>query len=135
MNIIVVDDDEVVLASCNRILAGEGHVVTLAPSVGQAVELLHSEQFDLLLLDVIMPEYDGIQLMGAVKERRLDLPILVMSGYPTKETVERALGAGAAHFVAKPFTPAELLDAIRVVTGKANSDQEDPNGNIKHTGD
>ena len=103
MNIIVVDNDEVVLAACKRILTSEGHVVTLASSVIEALDLLESERFDLLLLDVIMPEYDGIQLMGLVKERRLDLPTLVMSGYPTKENAGRALDAGAAHFLAKPF--------------------------------
>lgn len=135
MNIIVVDDDEVVLAACNRILASEGHVVTLVSSVAEALGFLEPERFDLVLLDVIMPEYDGIQLMSVVRERRLDLPILVMSGYPTKETVERAIGAGAAHFVAKPFTPVELLDAIRTTVGKADSDQEDRSGNPKHTGD
>ena len=135
MNIIVVDDDEVVLAACKRILTSEGHVVTLASSVIEALDLLESERFDLLLLDVIMPEYDGIQLMGLVKERRLDLPMLVMSGYPTKENAGRALDAGAAHFLAKPFTPVELLNAIRIVVGNEGSDQEETNGNTKSTGD
>ena len=129
------DDDQIVLAACNRILASEGHTVSLASSVAEALGLLKSQKFDLMLLDVIMPNCDGICLMGEVKELGLDLPMLVMSGYPIKENVERALDAGAAHFVAKPFAPAELFDAIGMVIGNMNANQEEANGNTEDSGD
>jgi DNA-binding NtrC family response regulator len=113
MKILVVDDDKVVLTSCQRILAPEGHSVVLTSSAKEAVARLEAERFDLLLVDVIMPEYDGIYLIGTVRDKWPELPILVMSGYPTPETISSGLSAGATHFIAKPFTPDELLAAVR----------------------
>jgi DNA-binding response OmpR family regulator len=113
MRILVVDDDRVVLESCQRILQAEGHAVVLSSSAKEAVSRLETQSFEILLVDVIMPEYDGVRLIGTVRQRWPDLPILVMSGYPTPETVSSGLSAGATHFIPKPFTPDELLAGIR----------------------
>jgi len=113
MKLLVVDDDKVVLDSCRRILEAEGYTVVLTSSARDAVARLEAEAFDLLLVDVIMPEYDGIYLIGTVRQKRPTLPVLVMSGYPTPETISSGLSAGATHFIAKPFTPDELLAAVR----------------------
>jgi DNA-binding response OmpR family regulator len=113
MKLLVVDDDKVVLDSCRRILEAEGYTVVLTSSARDAVARLEAEAFDLLLVDVIMPEYDGIYLIGTVRQKWPTLPVLVMSGYPTPETISSGLSAGATHFIAKPFTPDELLAAVR----------------------
>jgi len=110
--ILVVDDDRVVLTSCKRILDSEGYEVSLTSSVKEALELLEEKKFDILLADVIMPEYDGIYLIGNVRENLPHLPILVMSGYPTPETISSGMRMGATHFIAKPFTPDELITAV-----------------------
>lgn len=112
MRVLVVDDDPVVLASCRRILAAEGYEVTCSSSVGDALEVLGRQEFDLLLVDVIMPELDGIQLIGRVRRSQAQTPILAMSGYPTPETVSSGMSVGATHFIAKPFTPQELTAAV-----------------------
>jgi DNA-binding NtrC family response regulator len=111
--ILIVDDDRVVLSSCKRILESEGYAVSLTPSVKEALEILEQKNFDLLLVDVIMPEYDGMYLIGNVRENLPQLPILVMSGYPTPETISSGMRMGATHFIAKPFTPDELIKAVR----------------------
>jgi DNA-binding response OmpR family regulator len=113
MKLLVVDDDKVVLDSCRRILEAESYTVVLTSSARDAVARLEAEAFDLLLVDVIMPEYDGIYLIGTVRQKWPTLPVLVMSGYPTPETISSGLSAGATHFIAKPFTPDELLAAVR----------------------
>ena len=110
--ILIVDDDRVVLSSCKRILESEGYAVSLTPSVKEALEKLEQKNFDLLLVDVIMPEYDGMYLIGNVREYLPHLPILVMSGYPTPETISSGMRMGATHFIAKPFTPDELIKAV-----------------------
>jgi DNA-binding NtrC family response regulator len=111
-NILIVDDDRVVLSSCKRILESEGYAVSLTTSAKEAVQMLEEKKFDLLLVDVIMPEYDGMYLIGKVRENSSHLPILVMSGYPTPETISSGMRMGATHFIAKPFTPDELIAAV-----------------------
>ena len=110
--ILIVDDDRVVLASCKRILESEGYIASPTSSVKEALAMLEQEKFDLLLVDVIMPEYDGMYLIGNVRENLPNLPILVMSGYPTPETISSGMRMGATHFIAKPFTPDELITAV-----------------------
>lgn len=121
MNILVVDDDPVVQASCRRILEAEGHAVTVTSGAQEALAKLASGPCQLILVDVIMPEYDGLYLIGSVRARQPDLPILVMSGYPTPETIASGQRMGATHFIAKPFTPEELVAAVhRALAGKAS---------------
>ena len=110
--ILVVDDDPMVLASCELILRAAEYEVCLTSSVKEALEILETKNFDLLLADVIMPEYDGMYLIGNVREKLPHLPILVMSGYPTPETISSGMRMGATHFIAKPFTPDELIKAV-----------------------
>jgi DNA-binding NtrC family response regulator len=110
--ILIVDDDRVVLASCKRILESEGYTVSLTSSVKEALQMMEEKKFDILLVDVIMPEYDGMYLIGSVRENLPHLPILVMSGYPTPETISSGMRMGATHFIAKPFTPDELITAV-----------------------
>lgn len=125
MRILVVDDEGIVLSSCRRILEAEGFEVLLAPSVDEALAVIDA-QSDLspllLLIDVKMPVHDGMYLMKKVNEKRPDLPIVVMSGYATEETVNTAEILGAATFIAKPFTPAELLNTILSVESKSKRD-------------
>lgn len=123
MKILVVDDEGIVLSSCRRILEAEGFEVQAAGSVDEALALLDAPGAPLpalLLADVKMPVHDGMYLMRQVKEKHPGLPVIVMSGYPTDETVENAATLGAATFIAKPFTPGELLETILSVARKGN---------------
>jgi len=112
MRVLVVDDDPVVLESCKRVLESEGWQPRVSSGALEALEALKEECFDLLLVDIKMPEQDGIFLMERAIEECPDVPILVMSGYPTSETVARSQAIGARDFISKPFTPDELLEAI-----------------------
>jgi len=131
MRILVVDDEQVVLNSCKRVLEADGFEVCLVPSVEKALEAMKREGFGLLLIDVKMPERDGIYLMEAVKRKWPTIPIIVMSGYDTRGTIEEAAKMGAATFIAKPFTPDELLEAFRQVIKKEEGHEtnESPGGN------
>jgi len=119
MHVLVVDDDPVVLESCKRVLESEGFQYSLSSGALEALELLKRNCFDLLLVDIKMPEKDGIFLMERARELCPDVPILVMSGYPTSDTIARSELIGAKDFIPKPFTPDELIEAIhRVVRGE-----------------
>jgi DNA-binding response OmpR family regulator len=118
MKILVIDDEPVVLNSCRKVLEEDGFDVYLVPSADEALKAMKKEGFDLLLVDVKMPKHDGIYLMQKVKEKWPDVPIIVMSGYPTPDTITDGAKMGAEAFIAKPFTPDELLESIRQVIQK-----------------
>jgi DNA-binding NtrC family response regulator len=115
MKVLVVDDEPIVLKSCRLVLEAEGWEVISAASVEEALAVLESTTPHLLLIDVKMPVHDGMYLMRKVKERNPSIPIIVMSGYPTRETIANAEDLGAARFLPKPFTPDELADTLRAV--------------------
>jgi DNA-binding NtrC family response regulator len=115
---LIVDDDQIVLDSCKRVFEAEGFEVCLVPSADEALEAMKNNIFDILLIDVKMPEQDGMSLIRAVKKQWPKVPIVVMSGYPTPETIAEGLHVGAEEFIAKPFTPDELLRVVHQVLQK-----------------
>ena len=128
MKILVVDDDAIVIKSCRRILEAEGFEVTSVPSADEALEKIKYYEFDLLLMDVKMPKRDGIFLMREIKKNWPDVPIIVMSGYPTPETIADVLKLGATQFIPKPFRPDELVKTVRQVIQKMSRKQPSSTG-------
>ena len=118
MRILVVDDEDIVLESCQAVFELEGFEAVLVPSADKALEAMKNDNFDLLLIDVKMPKKDGMYLMRKIKEQWPDIPIIVMSGYYTTETIQEAIRMGAATFIAKPFEPDELIKIVRQVIEK-----------------
>jgi len=118
VKILIVDDDPIVLDSCKRVFEAEGFEVSFVPSADQALTAMENNAFDILLIDVKMPERDGMYLIRAVKKQWPEVPIVVMSGYPTPETIAEGLHLGAEEFIAKPFTPDELLKIVHEVLQK-----------------
>jgi len=118
MKILVVDDEDIVLESCQAILEVEGFEVILVPSADKAIEAMKNDNFTLLLIDVKMPKHDGMYLMEKIKEQWPGIPIIVMSGYYTTETIKEAFEMGAAKFIAKPFEPDELVKTVRQIIKK-----------------
>ncbi len=128
MKILVVDDDAIVIKSCRRILEAEGFEVTTVPSADEALEKIKSYDFDLVVMDVKMPKHDGIFLMREFKKNWPDIPIIVMSGYPTPETIADVLRLGAIQFIPKPFKPDEFMKSIKEVTKKLYLKKSFPTG-------
>jgi len=128
MKILVVDDDTIVIKSCKRILEAEGLEVSTVPSADEALEMIKKYEFDLLLIDVKMPKHDGMFLMREILKVIPDMPIIVMSGYPTPETVSDVLKLGATQFIPKPFRPDELIKTIRPVLQMISSKKSFPTG-------
>ena len=128
MKILVVDDDAIVIKSCRRILEAEGFEVLTVPSADEALEIIKRYDFDLLLIDVKMPKHDGMYLMREVKKNCPEIPIIVMSGYPTPETIADVLKLGATQFIPKPFRPDELINSVRQVIQKVSSKKSFPTG-------
>jgi len=115
MKVLIVDDEGIVLESCRKVLEAEGFDVIPVKSADEALLTIEKEHPGLLLIDLKMPVHDGIYLMKELKNRDIDTPAIVMSGYSTEETIKEADAMGACRFLPKPFTPDELVDTVRQV--------------------
>jgi DNA-binding NtrC family response regulator len=115
IKVLVVDDEGIVLKSCQRVLSEEGFDVILAESADSALDILERENPAVLLQDIKMPGKDGLYLMERLLEKGPGVPVIVMSGYPTLETIAEAKKKGAVRFLPKPFIPEELVATIREV--------------------
>jgi CheY-like chemotaxis protein len=122
--ILVIDDEEIVHASLKKILTRVGHELQSAFSAKDGLALLDQAQFDLIIVDLMMPEMNGIQLLEALQKRNSRLPVLMITGYPTISTAVQALRLGAVDYIAKPFTRKELLSPVH----RALSLPEEDNG-------
>jgi two-component system cell cycle response regulator len=113
--IIVADDDQALSRTLSWILKENGYDVLTVPGGEHLFDHLQSEPFDLLLLDIMMPKVDGLQLLQKVKAdpRYKDLPVLMISSMPPEEATVRSLGLGAADFIPKPFRVRELLARVK----------------------
>ena len=110
--ILVVDDDPETLRQVRDTLAEAGYAPLVTGDPGAVARLLRAEKPRLVLLDLMLPGTDGIELMQTVPELS-DLPVIFISGYGRDETIARALEAGAEDYVVKPFSPTELTARIR----------------------
>src|SRR2546426_1479957 len=113
--ILVADDDQALSRTLSWILKENGYEVLTIPGGERLFEHLQAEPFDLLLLDIMMPKVDGLQLVQRVKAdpRFKDLPVLMISSMPPEEATVRSLGLGAADFIPKPFRVRELLARVK----------------------
>ncbi|MBN2301268.1 MAG: response regulator [Lentisphaerae bacterium] len=111
--ILMVDDEEAVLRSLAALLATDGHQVTSEMNGNRAIEILKSEQFDLLLTDLRMYPLDGMELMKFVRSEYPSMPVVVISAYGADNTVEKAKDLGCVAYVKKPFRIQEVLNAVK----------------------
>jgi two-component system cell cycle response regulator len=113
--ILVADDDQALSRTLSWILKENGYEVLTVPGGEHLFDHLSAEQFDLLLLDIMMPKVDGLQLLQRVKAdpRFKDLPVLMISSMPPEEATVRSLGLGASDFIPKPFRVRELLARVK----------------------
>ena len=112
LRILVVDDDPRMLRLVRDALAAAGYAPLVTGEPGELAAVIRSERPRLVLLDLALPGADGIELMQQVPELS-DLPVIFISAYGRDETVARALEAGAADYIVKPFSPTELVARVR----------------------
>lgn len=112
--ILVVDDDPQVLSHVRQVLSKAGYAPVVTGEPNEALRAVGEGEFQLVLLDLMLPGTGGIELMRAILETR-DVPVIFLSAYGQDQVVARAFDLGAADYVVKPFSPTELAARIRAV--------------------
>lgn len=116
--ILVVDDAPNTLEILQRNLQAEGYRVFTAGDVASAIHLLEEQPFDLVITDFKMPKVSGLDLVRHVRENLKDTEVMMITGYPSVGGAVGAVKAGAAEYLAKPFTDEELLNAVQSIFDK-----------------
>jgi DNA-binding response OmpR family regulator len=125
MKILVVEDDRKVAGFIEQGLREEGHVVDIAPDGDEATMLAHVYDYDVILLDVMLPKKNGFQVATELRREGRTTPILMLTSRDATEDVVRGLDAGADDYLAKPFRFDELLARIRALTRRAAGERRD----------
>ena len=123
--ILVVDDDESVCAFCATTLSRfENVTVTAEHRSGHALKLCQKGGFDLVLTDLSMPDTDGVQILRASKSTNPDVPVIIMTGYPSLDNSVECLRLGASDYVLKPLRVDDLLVTVSRVLDERRLQQE-----------
>jgi DNA-binding NtrC family response regulator len=111
--ILVVDDEEVVRDVLSTLLGTEGYIVDLAENGAQALDMLRGEDYGVVLLDLMMPDMDGLQVLESFQARGSAPATIVLTAYASIEKAVRATKLGAFDFITKPFKNDEILVAVK----------------------
>ncbi|MBI2569345.1 MAG: sigma-54-dependent Fis family transcriptional regulator [Candidatus Schekmanbacteria bacterium] len=110
--ILVVDDEKNILTALARALSLDGYAVVTAASGEEALRVVEERSVDLVMLDVKLPGMDGLEVLGLLRSRSPDTPVVMMSGHGTIETAVRATRLGAFDFIEKPINVERILVAV-----------------------
>lgn len=111
--ILIVDDNDLMRTLLRGILRSEDYpTVSEARNGIVALDSIAKEKPDIVFLDVIMPEMDGIETLQNIKERYPDIAVIMITGNPSKENVEESIQSGASGFIVKPFNSAKVLNTL-----------------------
>src|SRR5688500_16012227 len=123
MRILVVEDDRKVAGFIEQGLKEEGYAVDLAPDGDQATLLAHVNEYDVILLDVVLPKKNGFQIAAELRREGRNTPILMLTSRDAAEDIVRGLDAGADDYLAKPFPFDVLLARIRALYRRGGAER------------
>ncbi len=113
--VLVVDDSEFMRKVLRNILEAGGHKVIEARSADEALDRFIKDSPDIVTMDIVMPDKDGIEAVKRLKEANAKAKIIMISALGHQKTVMRSLEAGAVDFIIKPFTTDDVLESVNAV--------------------
>jgi CheY-like chemotaxis protein/glycine cleavage system H lipoate-binding protein len=117
MRLLVVDAEEVICHACGRIFSRQGFVVEKNTDACEALKWATERTYAAVLLDIKMPKMNGIQFLEKLREHNPEVPVLIMTGYPSIPDAAAAIRLGASDYITKPFTPEEITQAVQRMLG------------------
>jgi len=117
--ILAIDDEQIVLDSIKKILNTEGYETDVFLQAGAGIYQAITKDYDLVITDIRMPDIDGLQVLRDIRRFKPHMPILIITGYATINNAVMAMKFGAIDYIEKPFTPDQLIQAIKISIEKA----------------
>ena len=118
--ILVVDDERIICAGCEKILGEAGYQVKTTLSARKALDILKEEPFDIVITDIKMPELSGIELLEIIRKEYPEITVIVITGYSTVETAVEAMKLGAFDYLPRPFTSDQVILVIKKAVERKN---------------
>jgi len=122
--ILVVDDDPVVNDSLAKWFRSEGYVAQPVADSRQALEAVQEVEYDLALIDIQMPGMNGMELQSRLRGIRPEITVVIMTGYPSEDTEERAFALGACAYVTKPVDLDDLSNLVGVACSAGRRERQ-----------
>ncbi|HEY3171093.1 MAG TPA: sigma-54 dependent transcriptional regulator, partial [Thermoanaerobaculia bacterium] len=113
LRILVVDDEEVIRDVLGTLLEKEGYDVAVASTAGEALTLFEGEPYDVVLLDLMLPDRSGLDLLRDIRRQDPDAVVVIVTAYSSIESAIQAMRQGAFHYIPKPFQNQEVLLTVR----------------------
>lgn len=126
--ILVVDDEDIVIRSCLRIFAGGNYDVETVRSGTEALTKIEEKVYDVVILDIMMPQMDGLEVLQRIKKARPGVEVIMITGLSQMQSAMRSRQLGAFDYVPKPFGPDELKLAVEKALEKRQQQQEGREG-------
>jgi DNA-binding response OmpR family regulator len=120
--ILIIDDEPNLRHSLGLILQRKGYIITTAANAAEGLHLLKAGAYDLIFLDIKLPDQSGIQLLPQIKDLYPDMPVLILTGHATLDTAIEAVRSGARDYLLKPIDPEDIISRVN----KVLSEQKPP---------
>ncbi len=121
MRILIIDDEQEILEKLKLILEGEHYTIDIAADGQQALERIWADEYDLILLDIMLPHVDGFQILQELREAKISTPVLMLTARSSIDDRVTGLDKGADDYLTKPFSIAELLARIRALIRRSKN--------------
>jgi DNA-binding NtrC family response regulator len=125
IKLLMVDDEEEFLISSSRALSRRGFEVDMAPNGVTALEFIDRQKFDVIVLDVKMPDIDGIEVFRQIREKQPDMPVVLLTGHSSIDDAFQTSKDGIADYLAKPIDIDKLAEVINRVISNADARTKD----------
>ena len=112
ISILVIDDEPMICKGCRMVLSDKGHTVGTCMSGKLGLDAIRKELFDAIILDLKLPDMDGMDILRTVRKEKPGIYVIVMTGYSTVHTAVKAMKLGAFDYLGKPFSDDELVIAV-----------------------
>ena len=112
---LVVDDEKLIAMDIKKIVTSEGHDVITTQSGIEASRAIEDSNIDLVFLDLVLPDMNGVEILKEIKKAKSDLPVVIITGYPDSEIMTQALELGPISVLKKPFSREQIRDLLKIL--------------------